>query len=177
MSEEKKPNSKPSKPSVSDDNLSVDNRAPAEETNSQSTKTANQLISKLNKIKLLEEQLAVQAIESERTQKLQQALFKISNLASGAEDLELFYQRIHRTVSEISYAENFYIALHEPEEQRIRMVYFVDVVEKLTDKEIAPIPITKGNLPLFTFLTCAKTSSFSAVDNVAVSPVVPNTTK
>ena len=152
MSEDNKPKSKPNKLSAHDTDLSPDDGEITDGEQNQSSHTASKLISKLNRIKLLEEQLAVQAIESERTLKLQQALFKISNLASGAEDLELFYQRIHRTVSEIAYAENFYIALHEPEQQQIRMVYFVDVVEKLTAKEIAPIPIVKENRSLTVYL-------------------------
>jgi len=40
-----------------------------------------------------------------------------------------------------------------------------------------PIPTTKGNLPAFAFTTVFLISSFSSLDKVADSAVVPKTTR
>jgi len=78
----------------------------------------------------LRKKLATQIDGAEKSQKLQQALFKISELASGAEDLNSFYQSIHNIISQLLYADNFYIALTNQDNNRLELVYFVDAYDE-----------------------------------------------
>jgi PAS domain S-box-containing protein len=57
---------------------------------------------------------------------LQDALYRIAELASAAQDMQEFYRAIHEIVGELMYAENFFIALYDEERQRINWPYFVD---------------------------------------------------
>jgi HPt (histidine-containing phosphotransfer) domain-containing protein len=51
-----------------------------------------------------------------RAARIQDALYRIAEAASAADDLQAFYAAIHRIVGELMYAENLYIALYD--EQR-----------------------------------------------------------
>ena len=51
--------------------------------------------------------------DSERTAKIQDALYRIAETASTAEDMQDFYARIHAIVGGLMYANNFYIALYD----------------------------------------------------------------
>jgi signal transduction histidine kinase/DNA-binding response OmpR family regulator len=63
------------------------------------------------------------------TDKVQQALYRIAEAASAAEDLDAFYRRIHGIVAELMYATNFYIALYDRDRQAINFPYYVDEVD------------------------------------------------
>jgi GAF domain-containing protein/DNA-binding response OmpR family regulator len=65
----------------------------------------------------------------ERAQRVQDALYRIAEAASAAEDLHVFYATIHEIVGELMYAENLFIALYDPERQQINFPYYVDAVE------------------------------------------------
>ncbi|HEY1522798.1 MAG TPA: GAF domain-containing protein [Solirubrobacteraceae bacterium] len=67
--------------------------------------------------------------ESARAAKLQNALYRIAELASAARDLQEFYLAIHGVVGEFMKASNFYIALYDEERQLISWPYFVDDVD------------------------------------------------
>jgi PAS domain S-box-containing protein len=73
----------------------------------------------------------LETIQAERTQaaKLQDALYRIAELAGAAEDMQEFYRSIHAVVSELMYANNFFIALYDEERQLINWPYFVDEVD------------------------------------------------
>ena len=49
--------------------------------------------------------------------RVQDALYRIADAASAAEDLHAFYATIHGIVGELMYARNFYIALYDDERQ------------------------------------------------------------
>jgi len=59
-------------------------------------------------------------------EKLQRALYQIADLASGERDMEEVLHRIHVIVAELAYAENFFIALYDAENQLITLPYFRD---------------------------------------------------
>ncbi|HEY2650637.1 MAG TPA: GAF domain-containing protein, partial [Solirubrobacteraceae bacterium] len=61
--------------------------------------------------------------------KLQEALYRIAELASAARDLQEFYRALHGVVAELMYANNFFIALYDEERQLISWPYFVDEVD------------------------------------------------
>jgi PAS domain S-box-containing protein len=64
--------------------------------------------------------------EQARVAKVQDALYRIAELASAAQDMQEFYRAIHEVVGELMYAKNFFIALYDDEVQRINWPYFVD---------------------------------------------------
>jgi PAS domain S-box-containing protein len=67
--------------------------------------------------------------EQARAAKVQDALYRIAELASAAQDMQEFYRAVHEVVGELMFAENFYIALYEPERQLINFPYWVDAVD------------------------------------------------
>src|SRR5690349_5679774 len=73
----------------------------------------------------------LEAVEAEHSQaaKVQQALYRIAELASAASDLPEVYRAIHGVVAELMYANNFYIALYDEERRLISWPYFVDEVD------------------------------------------------
>jgi PAS domain S-box-containing protein len=73
----------------------------------------------------------LEAVEAERANaaEVQDALYRIAQLASAAEDMQDFYRSIHAVVGELMYANNFFIALYDEERQLINWPYFVDDVD------------------------------------------------
>src|SRR5213592_179583 len=61
-----------------------------------------------------------------RSENVQDALYRIAELASAARDLQEFYRAIHAVVGELMNANNFYIALYDEERQLISWPYYVD---------------------------------------------------
>lgn len=62
----------------------------------------------------------------EQAERVQRALFDIAELTTSSIERTVMLQRIHRIVSGLMYAENFYIALHDGERKTLRYVYFAD---------------------------------------------------
>ena len=65
----------------------------------------------------------------ERAEHVQRALFAIANMASSDLDMPDMLRGIHEIVGWLMYAENFFIALYEPERDSLRFLYFVDTVD------------------------------------------------
>ena len=66
----------------------------------------------------------------ERAEHVQRALFAIANMASSDLDMPEMLRGIHEIVGWLMYAENFFIALYEPERDSLRFLYFVDTVDR-----------------------------------------------
>ena len=64
--------------------------------------------------------------EKEKNQKIQQALYKISQSVNTIEDINELYKEIHRIIKGLMKAENFYIALYNELAETISFPYFVD---------------------------------------------------
>lgn len=62
----------------------------------------------------------------QRSDRVQDALYRIAEAASAATDLQAFYRTIHDIVGELMFARNFYIALHDAERGRMNYPYYVD---------------------------------------------------
>jgi signal transduction histidine kinase len=82
---------------------------------------------------LLEEQKQnLEATVQERTSelmqsnKIQTALYEITNAASATKNIEDFYGEIHRIVGELMYARNLFIALYDEKSGLLSFPYFVD---------------------------------------------------
>lgn len=64
--------------------------------------------------------------DSVKSERLQAALFRISQLSRDAGDPESLYASVHEVVGELMSAKNFYIATHDPDTDRLTFPYFVD---------------------------------------------------
>ncbi len=78
--------------------------------------------------------------ERNRREKIQQAIFQISEAAHRAEDLAGLYHQIHESVRGLMAAENFYIALLDPVSETFSFPYFVDE----RDEQPAPMRLSQG---------------------------------
>jgi PAS domain S-box-containing protein len=67
--------------------------------------------------------------EPARAAEVQDALYRIAELASAAQDMQEFYRAIHGVVGELMYANNFFIALYDEEQQLINWPYYVDEID------------------------------------------------
>ena len=65
-------------------------------------------------------------LESERVQAL---LYRIAETASAAQDMQEFYAAIHSIVSELMYAENFYIVLYDEARQAMNWPFYIDTAD------------------------------------------------
>ncbi len=73
--------------------------------------------------------IALDVTERVRAERVQSALFRISQAAAAAEGLPELFRSIHQIVGELMPAKNFYIALHDPEANALAFPYFVDEAE------------------------------------------------
>jgi signal transduction histidine kinase len=70
-----------------------------------------------------------QSGNSDQSQQLQAALFQISELSHLAEEMGVFYRRIHQIVGTLMYADNFIIGAVDPQSGEMRFEYFRDSVD------------------------------------------------
>lgn len=66
------------------------------------------------------------AAQLEKSERLQQALYEIADLAGSDLEMADMLRRIHATVAGLMYAENFYIVLYDDERDSLRFLYFAD---------------------------------------------------
>jgi PAS domain S-box-containing protein len=64
-----------------------------------------------------------------RAERVQSALFRITELASSVQDMQEFYREVHAVVGEFMYANNFFIALYDEDRQLISWPYYVDELD------------------------------------------------
>ena len=86
-------------------------------------------------------ELQAEVVERERAEKLQQALFRITELSVSADSLERFYADLHSIIGELLYARNFYIALLSSDGGFIEFPY---VADELDIREIRDRPRARG---------------------------------
>jgi len=78
--------------------------------------------------------------ERNRKEKIQQALFDISEYVYTASDMFNLFQKIHEVVGRLMSAKNFYIALYDEKSDIISFPYFIDEF----DPPQAPKKVGKG---------------------------------
>ncbi len=78
--------------------------------------------------------------EQRRSEKIQKAMFKISESVHTTDNIQTLYESIHNTVSELMPANNFYIALYDEKSQILDFPYFVDEVDSVPERK----PLGKG---------------------------------
>jgi signal transduction histidine kinase len=63
----------------------------------------------------------------EQSENLHRALFAIADIAGSELEMPEMLRGLHKIVGGLMYAENFFIALHDPVADTIRFIYFADV--------------------------------------------------
>ena len=66
----------------------------------------------------------------EHSENLQRALFAISDLSGSSLDMPDMLREIHRIVSGLMYAENFFIVRYNPERDTMRFLYYADTQDQ-----------------------------------------------
>ncbi|NUS37522.1 MAG: EAL domain-containing protein [Lysobacter sp.] len=87
------------------------------------------------------ERLQESVTQLEDAERLQRALYAIADMAGSDFDMPDLLRGLHRIVSDLMYAENFYIALYEEEQDSLRFVYFADTVDTLGPSLVEPVPM------------------------------------
>ena len=73
------------------------------------------------------QELMTQIREREKSELLQESLYRISELANDASfDINVFYSKVHNIVGQLINATNFFIAKYDKESDTIEYVYVVD---------------------------------------------------
>ena len=86
---------------------------------------------------------AEQRIQSlHRSERLQQALYEIADLAGGSLELQDMLRRIHAIVGELMYAGNLYIVLYDEHQQTMRFLYFVDLLDPWVNDPAEEMAVT-----------------------------------
>ncbi|HET6784095.1 MAG TPA: hypothetical protein VFH12_09690, partial [Pseudoxanthomonas sp.] len=83
----------------------------------------------------------------EQAEMLQRSLYAIADMAGSDLDMPDMLRGLHRIVSGLMYAENFYIALYDSGRDSLRFLYFADVVDTQEldpDEEIPLAQIERG---------------------------------
>ena len=97
---------------------------------------------------LAEQRISIRRLE--KTSRLQRALYAIADLASGEIEMSEMLPRLHAVVGELMYAENFFIALYDPDLETLRFIYFADACDTRVFGSDEDIPIAgfHGSLTL-----------------------------
>ncbi len=82
--------------------------------------------------------VALDVTERVRKERIQSAVYRISQATNAASNLGELFRSIHATVGELMRVKNFYIALQHPKTGLIHFPYFVD------EEESSPPPQTPG---------------------------------
>ncbi len=77
-------------------------------------------------LQLANRELQAEIVERKRAEKLQGALFRITDLANTSPTLEQFYEAVHWVVDELIVARNFYIALLDEDGKTLHFPYSID---------------------------------------------------
>ncbi len=78
--------------------------------------------------------------ELQRAERIQNALYQIADLAGADLATDDILARLHQIISELMYAENFYIFLYDADQDTVRFHYFADVATAPPDMAAA-IPL------------------------------------
>lgn len=97
------------------------------------------------------QQLQQTIAKLEYAELVQKALFNIASLSYDAQQFHTFYQRLHQIVNSLIYAQNFYIALYDDQEEVLRFPYFVDNTEHISPSEVYPKEILQNSLTGYVF--------------------------
>lgn len=75
---------------------------------------------------------------------IQGALLQLSELASTISDMREFYPAIHKMVSELLHAENFYVVLYDTSTEQYQLQYFSDEKDQQYIKQVPSAAFSSG---------------------------------
>lgn len=78
----------------------------------------------------------------EQAERLQRSLYAIADLVGAGLETSEMLRSLHRIVSDLMYAENFYIALYDAPSDSLRFLYFVDLVDPEAPAPDQVIPLS-----------------------------------
>lgn len=84
--------------------------------------------------------MALDITERVRAERVQSALYRISQSAATVDNLHDLLRSVHDIVSELMPAPNFYVALRDPTTDTLSFPYFIDEAETAP----GPVPIGRG---------------------------------
>ena len=86
---------------------------------------------------LAKDQTEQQKIQLKKSEKLQQALFDISNLAYTEQDTGILFRKLHTIIAGLVYAENFFIVRFNESTGSLNFLYYADSIDKIpVDPEV-----------------------------------------
>ncbi|HTD27756.1 MAG TPA: EAL domain-containing protein [Xanthomonadaceae bacterium] len=91
------------------------------------------------RIALAELQMSLE--DTERSERLQRALFAISDLSGSSLDMPHMLRGIHGIIGTLMYADNFFIVLHDEARDSLRFLYYVDAEDPLPPGDNVEIPM------------------------------------
>ena len=80
-----------------------------------------------------DQQLEETIEELRRAERVQKALYRISDLAGAALEKDEILKRLHRIIADLMFAENFYIFLYNAKQDTVRFRYFADSATQTQD--------------------------------------------
>ncbi|MEJ5244837.1 MAG: PAS domain S-box protein [Bacteroidota bacterium] len=113
------------------------------------------------------------------SEKLQQAVYSISEAAYNLDNLQDLYKFIHHSISQLIFASNFYIAIYDPERNEIHFPYFVDEIDSPKPSFSGPYPFGNGlveyviNTGHFQLLDEEKLMELSSNRTIEIQGVIP----
>jgi len=96
-------------------------------------------------------QQSVQQLEY--ASRLQKVLFNIASLHYDGDQPTRFYQQLHQNVNSLIYAENFYIALYDAEQEVLHFPYHADSHDQIRPDQFYPKEILNHSLTGYVFRT------------------------
>lgn len=79
-----------------------------------------------------------------RAERIQKALFDISELASAVGELHRLYPAIHEIVGNLMDAKNFFVALYDANDEQLEFAYFIDEFDQETATQLPSSELKKG---------------------------------
>ncbi|WP_411359892.1 sensor domain-containing phosphodiesterase [Pseudidiomarina salilacus] len=86
------------------------------------------------------------ALKYRESEVIQKALFRISELASSARDMQEFYPALHGIIDELMMAKNFFVCLYDDHSDTVKFVYFVDEYDEVPSYEQFPADVLRRGL-------------------------------
>jgi diguanylate cyclase (GGDEF)-like protein len=92
-----------------------------------------------NAVNARTKELMAQIREREKSELLQESLYRISELTTDIElDIDTFYSKVHNIIGQLINAKNFYIAKYEKDSDTLRFSYYVDEKSSNLAKDFKP---------------------------------------
>jgi diguanylate cyclase (GGDEF)-like protein len=92
------------------------------------------------------EQLQYTIEKLEYSGKIQDTLFEIAELIFETSSMQVFYQRLHKSISKLMCASNFFVGLVIDDGEAITLPYAVDEVDDVPPNEVIPLDNDKPSI-------------------------------